>query len=122
MRNYLGISPSGPTVFRNVRKDEAGEPLILLDENAITKLRVNFADWIETPETITSATTTAEGCTATQALTSPNLDLTISATTNSRDGKITILAASSTGEVWRGVIRVRRTARMNEDQTRYDYA
>jgi hypothetical protein len=122
MRQYIGISPMGPTVLRNIRKDDTGEPLVLLDENAIAKVRINFADWLEGSETIESASVTAESCTISTSTASPNIDLTVSDATSYTDGKITLEATSSTGEVYRGVIRVRRMSRYNDEQSRRDYA
>lgn len=107
-------------MFRNVRKDDTGEPLVLLDKDASRKVRVNFADWLETGETITAATATAESCTATIATSSPNIDLTISNATSDAGGQITITATASNGEVWRSVIKVRRPVRYGETVTR-DY-
>jgi hypothetical protein len=111
----------GETVFHNVRRDETGEPLLLVDESAITKLRVNFADWLESGETITAATVTTQNCTVSTSTTSPNVDLTISAVTSFNDGTITLVATCSNGEVWRSKIRVRRTNRYTDEQTYRDY-
>lgn len=121
MRHYLGISPMGETVLRNVRKDLTGEPLLLVDQDAITILRVNFSDWLEGAETIASATTSGENCTISTSTTSPNVDITISNVTNTEYGKITLTATSSTGEVWRSIINVRRTNRYTDEQTYRDY-
>lgn len=121
MRRYLGISPTGETVFHNVRRDETGEPLLLVDESAITKLRVNFSDWLESGETITAATATAKSCTVSAATASPNVDLTISAVTSYDQGSITLVATCSNGEVWRSIIRVRRTNRYTDETTYRDY-
>lgn len=123
MRYYIGISAEGPTVFRNVRKDDTGEPLLLIDESASKTLRVNFADWLESPETITAVTTTTSSCTCTATLSTPNVDLAISAVTSGYYGNVLLLATSSTGEVYRLTIRVRRTGRyMDEQRYRHDYA
>ena len=121
MRRYLGISPMGETVFHNVRRDETGEPLILVDKDAIIKLRVNFADWLESGENISSVTTTGENCTISTSTTSPNVDITISNVTSHEYGQIALVATSSTGEVWRSIINVRRTNRYTDEQTYRDY-
>jgi len=121
VRRYLGISPTGETVFRNVRMDETGEPLLLVDESAITNLRVNFADWLESGETITAATVTAKNCAVSTSTASPNVDLTISAATSYDQGSITLVVTCSNGEVWRSIIRVRRTNRYTDEQTYRDY-
>ncbi len=121
MRHYIGISSAGPTVLRNVRRDITGEPLLLVDQDAAVKLRVNFADWLEASETISSITATAEGCTLSSALSAPDVTLTISAVTNAYTGKITLVATSSTGEIWRGIINVRRPNRYGDEQRFSDY-
>ena len=120
-RHYIGVTNAGPTTLRNVRRDDTGEPLLLVDQDAIVKLRIDLANWLETGETISSVSTTAESCTVLTSTTSPNITLTISNVTGYDYGKITLLATSSTGEVWRQVIRVRRTNRYTDEQTYRDY-
>lgn len=121
MRHYLGISNKGPSVFRNVYKDDTGEPLLYLDKDAVKKLQINFAQWLEGSETISSATVTAQGVTCSISTTSPNVTLTLSASTTY--GTVTLIVTSSTGEVFRGIIRIRQTVRYG-DQTSVmsDYA
>lgn len=114
-RHYLGISSRGPEVFRNIRKDDTGEPLVLIDEDAIAKLTIDFSDWLEDSETISSVAATARSCTISVATTSPRTVITISAVTSNHDGDITLIATSSTGEKYRGIIRVRRTNRYTDE-------
>jgi hypothetical protein len=120
-RSYIGISPTGPTALYNVRRGPTGEPQLLLDQDAITTMRLNFADWLEGAETILAVTVTANACTATHTLTSPNLDITVSNATSINDGKITVVATSSTGDAYRGIIRVRRTNRFGDERQFMDY-
>lgn len=123
MRYYLGIGPQGPSVLYNVRMDETGEPMILLDEGATKKVRVNFADWLDAGETITAATAATSSCTASTTVSSPNVDITLSNATSAYYGSVVLLATSSSGEVYRLTIRVRRTGRyMDEQRYRRDYA
>lgn len=121
MRHYLGISSKGPAVFRNVYKDDTGEPLLYLDKDAVTKLQINFAQWLEGTETISSASVTAQSVTCSMSTTSPNVTLTFSGSTTY--GYVTLIVTSSTSEVYRGIIRVRQTVRYG-DQTSVmsDYA
>lgn len=121
MRHYIGLTSAGPTTLRNVRRDETGEPLILIDQDAVSKLRLDFTDWLESGETLSTLTATAEGCTVSTSTSSPTSTLTISAVTSYTDGRITVLATSSTGEKWRGIIRVRRTSRYRDEQQFRDY-
>jgi len=121
-RAYLGISARGPTVFRNVRKDETGEPLLLIDQDAIAKLTIDWTDWLESGETLSSVAATARGCTVAVATAAPKTVLTISDVTGA-DGDITVIATSSTGEKDRGIIRVRRTERYTDEALVFsDYA
>ena len=114
-RHYLGISARGPTVFRNVRKDDTGEPLLLIDEDEVVKLTIDYSDWLETDETLSSVSATARSCTISVATASPRTVITISAVTSNHDGDITVIATSSTGEKARDIIRVRRTNRYTDE-------
>ena len=113
MRQYIGIGPQGIAVLRNIRADVTGEPLLLLDEDAISKLRINFSDYLESGETISSATASATGCTAAIVTATPNITLTISDSTY--DGKITLTVTTSTGDVFVQIIRVRQTQRTGDE-------
>jgi hypothetical protein len=122
MRYYIGIDPAGSyTVQRGVRIDDTGEPLLLVDEGEIVRLRINMADWLESGETISSSTSTATNCTVSRATATPNVDLTISLVTSYAYGTATVLITSSAGDVWRGVIRIRRRNRYTDEQTYRDY-
>lgn len=121
MRHYIGVSSQGPRVLRNVFRDTTGEPLLLVEEDAAIRCTVNFSDWLETSETISSITATADGCTLSSALSSPNVTLTISAVTNASGGKITLKATASTGEIWRGIIHVRRPSKYGNEIRFRDY-
>ena len=114
-RRYLGISSRGPNVFRNIRKDDTGEPLLLVDQDAVVKLTIDFADWLETDETLSSVSATARSATISVSTSSPKTVITISDVTSYHDGDITVIATSSTGEKWRGIIRVRRTNRYTDE-------
>jgi len=121
VRHYIGVSSQGPRVLRNVFKDITGEPLLLVDESAAIRCQVNFSDWLESGETISSASATAEGCTLSTSTASPNVTLTISAVTNTSGGSITLVVTASSGEIWRGIIRVRRTNRYGAELRFRDY-
>lgn len=114
-RHYLGISARGSTVFRNVRKDETGEPLLLIDENAVVKLTIDFSDWLESAETLSTLTAVGRSCTVAVSGSGSSRVLTISAVTSSHDGDITVIATASTGEIYREIIRVRRTNRYTDE-------
>lgn len=115
MRHYIGISSRGAAVYRNIRRDETGEPLLLIDEDETRKLLIDFSDWLETGETIATVTATGNGCTVTASTTSPQTTLTISDVTGYDTGDIKVLATSSTGETFRTVISARRTNRYKDE-------
>jgi len=115
-RAYVGFTTRGPTVFRNVRKAQSGEILVTLDENEAKDLQLDFTGYLETGETVSSATVEPEGVTATVATTSPNVTLTLSeATKYDLSGKIETIVTFSSGEKWRQLIRVRRRSRYKTD-------
>jgi hypothetical protein len=113
MRHYIGVSPQEPATLRHIRRDVTGEPLLLLDKDAIAKILINFSDYLESGETISSATATATGCTAAIATSTPNVTLTVSEAT--QEGSIIVLATTSTSQVWAQTIRVRRTQRIGDE-------
>lgn len=114
-RHYLGVSSLGPNVYRNIRKDTTGEPLLLIDQDEIARLTIDWSDWLEPEETIASVSATSRNATISTSTTSPRSIITISDVTSYHDGDMTIIATSSTGEKWRGIIRVRRTNRENDE-------
>lgn len=110
-------------VLRNVRRASTGEPLVLLDENAVTQLELDFTDFLETGETISSASVTYTGVTGSTSTSSPRVTLTLSAATAYTDdaGKATYVVTFSSGEIFRGILRVRRTSRYADEQVFRDY-
>lgn len=114
-RHYLGVSSKGPNVFRNVRRATTGEPLLLLDQDEVARLVIDWSDWLETEETISSISATGRNCTVSTSTSGPQATITISDVTSYHDGDITVIATASTGEKWRGIIRVRRTNREGDD-------
>lgn len=116
-RHYLGISARGPTVFRNIRLDDTGEPLLLIDEGAVVVLTIDFAEWLETGETIEDVTAAARSCTIDVDFDEEDRSFTIkiSNVTSNHDGDITLMVEASTGAIYRGIIRVRRTNRYTDE-------
>lgn len=112
-RHYIGVASRGITVLRNIRTDKTGEPLLLLDEDEIARVVVNFSGYLETGETISSASIEPTGVTATASTSSPNVTLTVSG--SGYDGKITLVVTMSTGDKWRSIIRVRKTERQGDE-------
>jgi pyocin large subunit-like protein len=122
-RHYVGFTSRGPTVFHNVLRAPTGEILVLLDEDEIKKLELDFRAWLNSGETVSTPTVTAENVTVSTATASPLVTLTLSAATSyDLDGAITIVVPFSSGEQWRGIIRVRRTERYMDEDSPRDYA
>ena len=121
-RNSIIFTARGPAVYRNVRKDLTGEPLLLLDEDEVKTLVLDFASYVETSETISSATASAENVSCSISTTSPRVTLTLSAATSNSDGKVTVVVTFSTANKWRGIIRVRRAERFDAEVLESDYA
>lgn len=121
MRHYIGMTSSGPETLRNVHREDTGEPLILVPKGATAGVRISFGDWLEGAETIASATVTARSCSAAQVLSSPNLDVTISAVTSRSSGGLDIVVTSSTGAKWAGTVHVRQPDRYGDEQALWDY-
>lgn len=121
-RNSIIFTARGPAVFRNVRKDLTGEPLLLIDQDEVKTLVLDFASYVESGETISSATAAAESVTCSISTSSPLVTLTLSAATSNSDGRVTVVVTMSTANKWRGIIRVRRADRFDAEVLESDYA
>jgi hypothetical protein len=121
-RHQINFTPRGATTFYNVRKDLTGEPLLLLDESEVKTLTLDFTDYLDTAETISSVSTTAKSVTVSTATSSPIVTLTLSAAQSHYDGSVTAVVTFSSGNKWRGIIRVRRTDRFTDEALVDDYA
>lgn len=122
-RHVIGFTSQGPNTLRNVRKASTGEPLVHLDQDEIKVVRLDFTDYLDDGETISSATTTAYNCACSASTSSPSVALTISAATAyDLMGRIVLVVTMSSGETWRGTIRVRRTSRYDDASHGADYS
>lgn len=137
-RHYIGITSKGPMTLRNVRLAPTGEPEVLLPKDNIIRLTVNYADWLESGEVLTSASVAAENVTAV-ILSSPSdeggsasmsfdpddvqtsLILVISEATASDYGKIALTIGTGR-ETRKEIIRVRRPSLYTDEQFYRDYA
>ena len=108
-RRKIGYSPRGPAVYRNVRRSFDGQIQVLLDEDEIDDLELDFTGFLEAGETISSVTVTPEGVAVTSTLSTPKITLNLSeATQVDSTGKVVAIITLSSGEIWRETIRVRR--------------
>ena len=116
-RYYVGFTQRGPTSLRNVRKAPTGELMMLVEEEEVKVLTLDFTGFLETGETVSSATLSSERVTASAEFSGTSVTLTISES-EAYDllGNITVLVNFSTGRTKRVVIRVRR-----KNVTAYEY-
>lgn len=122
-RYYIGFTTQGPTVFRNVRKDETGEPLILVDEDETKTVVLDLTAYLEGTETVSSvATEKTSNVTATPTLTSPTISVALSNVTSPNDGYVVLLITLSSGEIIRQTLRVRRPVRFGTEVFIRDFA
>lgn len=121
-RHYIGVTSRGPTTLRNVLLDRTGQPLLLVNEVETTKLVIDYSDWLDASETISSATVTADNASVSISTSSPQITLTISAVTSPTYGKATIIVTTSTSQVRRETIWIRRASRFTDEQQYRDYA
>ena len=122
-RHELHFTSKGLSTFKNVRRAPTSEPLVHLDVDEIKVVKLNFADYLDTGETVSSATATAYNCTAGISTSSPTVTLTISAATSyDLDGRIVVVVTMSSGEKHRQVVRVRRTNRYRDEEVGGDYS
>lgn len=121
-RHSIHYTPRGQATLYNVRLDLTGEPLLLLDEHEVKTLVLDFADYLDTAETIASVAATPKSVTVSTATASPRITLTISDAQSHADGSVTLVVTFSSGAKWRGIIRVRRTDRFTDEALVDDYA
>jgi len=109
MRHYIGYTSRGETVFRNVRQDDEGVPLLLFAENETRRVEIDLAPMLDPGETISTATASGSGITASISNTATAATLTLSSP--SAWGEITTTITLSTGDVITSLIRARINAR-----------
>ena len=124
-RLFVGITHRGPSTLRNVSLSETGEPEVLLREGEASTLTLDYTEWLESGETISSAPIVAEQVTAsigTISTGATNLVVLLSNPTSYDDGKATITVTTTNGAVRKEVIRVRRPSLYGDEQYYRDYA
>lgn len=107
-RHYVGYTFRGRTTGKNVRTED-GYPLILMEEGETLRVSLDFANLLESGETISSASVTAKGITASISTASPVITVTLSSA--SAWGTATVTVTLSNGEVHVETIRARLAAR-----------
>lgn len=109
MRHYIGYTARGETVFRNVRQDDEGLPVVLFGENEVRRIEIDLAPMLDASETITSAATSGSGITAAISNTTTKATLTLSDPTPW--GEVTTTITLSTGDKITSFIRARVKSR-----------
>ena len=118
-RHSIGFTAAGASVFRNVRKTTGGRALLLLDEDDIVDLELDFTRYLEDGESVSSLTATGRGVTVSATLASPKATLTLSKA--GRDGEVDVVATFSSGRAWSDRVLVRNPQRYGEEADRLDY-
>lgn len=120
-RHTLTFTPKGLTTSRNVHKDETGRPLVLLEEDEQTQLKLDFQSYVESGETISTATLATNNVTGSIALAGDNLSVTITLSGATDWGEVTPTITFSSGDIWQEKIRVRNRRRYTVPTRTTDY-
>lgn len=107
-RHSIHFTPRGATTFHNVRKDGGNLPLLLLNTGETKRLALDFSEMLDSGETLSSATVTATGVTASISTSGSTATLTLSGP--SSWGEAIVTATLSSGDVVKTTIRVRENA------------
>lgn len=102
-RAQVLFASRGPSVFRNVRKTEWGMPLIMLHEDATETLVMDLTSYLDSGETVSTATVSADNVTCTVSVSSPNVTLAISEPQGA--GDIDLVITLSSGHKWAGTLQ-----------------
>jgi len=119
-RHAIGFTSRGATVFRNLRQDVTGRPLLLLEEGEQSRLELDFQSFLESGETVTGASLSeASNVGAAIANDSDSATLTLSGARSF--GEVTVTVSFSSGDSWSDTIRVRNRRRYQVAQNTSDY-
>ncbi len=116
-RQYVGYTSRGATVFRNVRRDREGYPLVLLEEGETKKVTLDLAGLLESGETLSSAAVTTEGVTASISTSGSASTLTLSGGT--AWGAAVVTFTLSSGEIIVETVRTRLNSREHDPEVAY---
>lgn len=120
-RKYIGWTTRGPAVYRNIRKDRTGDPIVLVDQGEATTVVLDLTAYLDTGETISTVTHVDSSCTCTPTLSSPTISLAFSAVTSYIDGYTALTITLSSGEIITQKIKVRRPNRFGDEANVRDY-
>jgi hypothetical protein len=104
-RHQVLFTSRGPSVFRNVRRTEQGLPFVVLDNAGTASVVLDLTDYLDSGETVSSATVSATGVTCAASVSSPNVTLAISEPQGQGDIEVTITLSS--GAKWAGTLMTR---------------
>jgi hypothetical protein len=120
-RKYIGWTDRGPAVFRNIRRDRTGDPLIELKDGESANVTLDLTAYLNTDETISSVTSNNASVVCTPTLTSPTISLAMSAATSYVDGYAELTITLSSGEIIVQKIRARRPNVFGDEAALQDY-
>lgn len=96
MRNTIGYSPSGRKARYGVHLNAKGQPLLLLEEGEAARLVLDFTDYLDGGETVSSASVSNNGISVSASVSSPKVTLTASNAGSFGTTEVTVIL--STGD------------------------
>jgi hypothetical protein len=120
-RHYIGMTARGATSLFGMKRTPEGYPLLLLEENEVSNVELDFTDWLDDSETVSSATVGTEGTltAGTPTVSSPKVTVQMSGALSW--GRATITVTMSTGVKFVEKIEVRERQRYLEGNAPKDY-
>lgn len=100
------VSPER-TTLKNLRKSVDHYPLLHIEEGENRQIEIDFTEYLEAAETVSSTSTESDNVTVAVATSSPTVTLTISGV--SGQGYVDVTVTLSSGRIWFEKIRVRNT-------------
>ena len=120
-RNLIFVSPNDRRTYRNIRTGFHGYPVFLLAKSATADLKIDFTNYLNSGETISSVTVSTKGLSVSSANTTTTVTLTLSGV--SGETYFDILVTFSTGILWseRIIVRNERRYPSSADESSGDY-
>lgn len=105
-RHLIGYGQSGRKALFGLQTNTQGQPLLLLEEGEVAHVVLDFADYLEGGESVSSAAVDNDAITVTASTSTPKVTLTASVAGSY--GKTTVTVTLSTGDVVVEVIEIRQ--------------
>lgn len=95
-RHYLGYGQSGRKSLHGLHTNQSGQPLLLLEEGEVARIELDFTDYLDGGETISSAAVSNDSITVGVSTSSPKVTLTASVA--GAYGRTEVTVTFSTGD------------------------